>query len=173
MESRLTPNALSVLALANEYCQAVELAPSTGRMEFTATVVRLLPRIYIAVSDLPAPDDYADSYGADRLDENTYDEVRAAMATLLGEEDSYLEVFESDMQYSDTPIGASLAEGLADIYQPLYNLVAEARDAGAEAVPVLLDDLRRSFSEYWSQTLCNVMRPLNHLLQTAPNDQDA
>lgn len=177
MSTGLTPNALSVLALANEYCQAIELAPTTDRDGFIRSMSRLLPRIYIAVSDLPRPD-YdtaveANACVAGHLDEEHYEEIRSAMAALLGPDDTYLEVFEEDMKYSDTPIGASLSEGFADIFQPLYNLIGEARDADTETIPLLLDGLVLSFREYWSQTLCNIMRPLNHLLITDNDDNDA
>ena len=85
------------------------------------------------------------------------------MAALLGEDDTYLETFEEDMKYSDTPIAASIAEGLADIYQDLYNFLSPVRDSdGALAAPALVE-CRENFASYWGQTLTNVMRPLNHL----------
>ncbi len=39
----------------------------------------------------------------------------------MGEDDVFLETFEEDMKYSDTPVAASVSESLADIFQPLYN----------------------------------------------------
>ncbi len=83
---------------------------------------------------------------------------------MLGEDDTYLEVFEQDMKYSDTPIGASIAEGLADLFQVFYNAVEALRDAPDELADDIFASISDDFASYWSQTLCNVMRPLNHIL---------
>lgn len=64
---------------------------------------------------------------ANALEEDYYDAVRMRVAALLGEDDTYLEVFEQDMKYSDTPIAASISEGLADLFQVFYNIVQTAR----------------------------------------------
>lgn len=165
--SALTPNRLAFLALANEYCHTVETSRQMERQNFVAEMLRLLPRLYISAMDIPRPD-FPDepAYIAQALDEDYYDSVRLAMEMLMGEEDTYLEVFEQDMKYSETPIAASISEALADIFQVLYNLVDSAKDAPAETVVALLDACREDFDEYWSQPLCNVLRALNAIRPT-------
>ncbi len=118
---KLSNNALSVIALANEYCHAAELAAEVMPQEFVAKMVKLLPRIYIAVSDLPDDLEGEPDFGFDagHLDEAYYNEVRSAIAATLGEHDTYLDTFQEDMKYSDTPIAATVSEGLADIFQVL------------------------------------------------------
>ena len=160
--SILQPGELAFLALANEYCATLESARDTDRESFTAAMLRLLPRIYIAASDLRRDDTaMTDALVADALEEEYYDAVRDAVAALMGEDDTYLEVFEEDMKYSDTPIGASVAEGLADLFQVLYNIVQTARDATPELISELMPVVREDFAAYWSQTLCNVLRAIN------------
>lgn len=85
------------------------------------------------------------------------------METLFGEDDMYLEVFEEDMKYSDTPVAASISEGLADIFQVLYNFINTAREATDETLVTALMAVRDDFRAYWSASLCNVLRALNHL----------
>lgn len=163
-ENTLLPNELAFLALANEYCAALESAREAERSEFTAHMLRLLPRIYIAAADLrqdDTPD--TDAYVANALDEDYYDAVRMRVAELMGEDDTYLEVFEQDMKYSDTPIGASVAESLADLFQVFYNIVQTAREATPELIAELIPEIRADFADYWSQTLCNVLRALNKI----------
>lgn len=172
----LTPGRLALIALANEYCQALEKAPETEPRDFIASMTRLLPRIYMAASDLQNPMDTgeaddADVYLHDVLDENRYNSVRDAVAALLGADDVYLETFEADMKYSDTPIGACVSEGLADLFQELYNFTETVRNAAVELIPAAIAALKDDFEAFWSQTLCNVMRPLNHLLFKLPVDE--
>ena len=159
--TKLTNNSLALIAHANEFCQAVEGAREAERTEFVRSMLRLLPRIYIAASDIPAPVTESDGYIAPALDEDYYDAMRRAVEALLGEDDTYLDVFQEDMKYSDTPIAASIAEGVADLFQVLYNFVEAVREAPTELVTEAVDALREDFVHYWSRTLCNVLRALN------------
>lgn len=155
-------NALAFIALGNEYCQAVENAREVERHDFVLTITRLLPRIYIAASDLSAESLLTEEmYINPVLEEDYYESVRLGLEQLFGPEDTYLEVFEDDMKYSDTPIAASIAEGLTDIFQSLYNLLENIKDATDDMAQALLVAAKEDFESYWSRVLCNVMRPLN------------
>lgn len=170
MESRLNTNAIAFIGLCNEYCIAVENARESQRGEFIDHILRLLPRIYIAASDLQTPaDDECDPYIENVLEEDYYEALRRNMEELMGADDIYLEVFEEDMKYSDTPVAASISEGLADIFQALYNFINTIRDATDETVQVALLGIKDDFRAYWSATLCNVLRAINHLKM---NDTD-
>lgn len=162
-QTAITPNALAFIGLSNEYCQAIEQTQSSGRDEFIAAMTRLLPRLYISAADLaddgPDPDYYID--GA--LDEDGYNSLRSAIEILLGEDDSYLEVFEEDMKYSDTPIAASIAEGLCDIFQVLYNFLEAVRNSTEDNILAALAVISEDFRHYWSRPLCNILRALNSL----------
>lgn len=162
IKPRLTPNQLAFLALSNEYCQVVETVAQSEREDFVRQMLRLLPRIYISATDLADPvmlDEEA--YIPSVLTEEYYDAARRAMEMVLGEYDTYLEVFEEDMKYSDTPIAASIAEGLADIFQVLYNLTDNVKDATDEVIEMSLGVVKEDFTTYWSKPLCNVLRALN------------
>lgn len=128
-------------------------------------MLRQLPRIYISATDLKPDEDVLaeDAYIENVLDEQYYDSLRRHIENLLGEDDTYLEVFEEDMKYSDTPIAASISEGLCDIFQVMYNLLDVVRDAPDELVQSSLAAVKEDFESYWSRPLCNVLRSLNHL----------
>lgn len=160
----LSPNALAFIALTNEYCVTLEGAATAGRADFVASMTRLLPRLYMSAADLDTTAAIDDSvYISPSLDEDTYESVRRSVETLLGSADTYLEVFESDMKYSDTPIAATVSENLADIFQSCYNFVEMVKDAPVDLIPELLAAMKEDFETYWSAILCNVMRPLNQL----------
>ena len=126
-------------------------------------MARLLPRIYICAADLKEPtldeEGYIDGY----LQEETYDQIRLSLESVLGEDDTYLEVFESDMKYSDTPIGASLAEGLADLFQVFYNFIETVRDAPDELAAAAINAVHDDFKLVWGQTLTNIMRHIHSI----------
>lgn len=170
----MEPNSLTFIALCNEFCAKLE-SLCTGeipeRSEFVAAMLNYIPRIYISATDLrtlPAIDE-ADEFMVDSwaiesvLDEDYYEAVRRSIECVMGEDDVYLEVFEEDMKYSDTPISASIAEGLADMFQVLYNFIETVRDAPNERVRPALAAVKEDFEHYWSQTACNLMRAINNV----------
>lgn len=162
--TELSRNTLSFLGLAAEYCGALETALQMDKEEFTALMLRLLPRLYITMSDVePQPALEEAEPLASYLEPEQYDSIRNGVARLMGEDDTFLETFEEDMKYSDTPIAATISESLADIYQPLLDCALAVRDTGAELADQAVAECRESFAEYWAQTLCNVLRALNAL----------
>lgn len=166
MEStpEISRNTLSFLGLATEFCSAVESAPQSEREEFVATMLRLLPRIYITMSDVELPvsvEEYEPL--APYLDAERYEEIRGGLAVVMGEEDAFLDTFQEDMKYSDTPIGCTMSEMLADLYQPLLNCALAVRDSEGGLTAEAVAQCREEFENYWAQTLVNVLRPLNNI----------
>lgn len=172
-------NALAFTALSREYCEVLASAGDITPGRFIATMLKLLPRIYITATDLKtsasalAPE-IEDSWLNPALDEQTYEEIRSSVAMLIGEEDVFLEVFEEDMKYSETPVASSISECLADIYQQLYNFLFTVADSTEEVADGAIVAIRSSFREFWSQTLLNVLRAINHLwtADLFPEDDD-
>ncbi|WP_301756299.1 DUF5063 domain-containing protein [uncultured Muribaculum sp.] len=76
------------------------------------------------------------------------------------------------MKYSDTPIAASVSEGLADIFQVLYNFLEAIKDVPNELIDQALIAVKDDFQSFWSRILCNVMRALNHIRYNAFNERD-
>lgn len=166
----LSPNSLAFIAMSNEYCHTLENIFDFEKEELVAKMLKMLPRIYISASDITA-NQFEENYFADGyLDEESYNVVKDNVSRMLGEDDVYLEVFMDDMKYSDTPLGTSISENLADIYQALYNLVAGVKDATTEAANELLANCKADFETYWGQTLCNVLRALHSLRYSTDNN---
>lgn len=154
-----------------EYCSLVERATETERKEFTLKLVRILPLLYLKATLLPGEEydetDQLENY----VTEEHYEYLREVMAKLLGAGDDYLEVFEADMAYSETPLAASVSEGLADIYQDIKDLLEIYRIGNEELSQLAIARCRRNFVTYWGQKLVNVMRPL-HALTFDPDEGD-
>ena len=162
----LPTNTLAFIGLANEFCQSLETARETTREEFVDTMLRLLPRLYISATDLsldPLVEEYDEPYLESLLDEDYYESVRRNIENLMGPDDLYLEVFEDDMKYSDTPIAASLSEGLTDIFQSVYNFIEMIKPDPLALAPEALAAIKEDFESYWSQILCNNLRALNKI----------
>lgn len=160
---KLTPNELAFIALTNEYCHVAENCGNSSRHDFIGNLLKLLPRIYISAFDLPSQIALTDTEIDPYLSENQYDEIRNSINLLLAQDDVYLEVFEEDMKYSDTPIAVSISENVADLYQEFFNIVASVKDKDTSEQQDLLSICKENFNNYWGQTLCNVLRALHNV----------
>ncbi len=165
-QTEISERLAALAATAAHYCAYVEHATEYERDEFVTKVLEYLPKIYLEFSTLDENEMIGEAefeYFPEYVDEDYYEMVRRNVASLMGEEDIYLDTFEEDMKYSEHPIAASVSESLADIFQPLFNFVSVIMELGAERSVDAFKVCKENFVEYWSQTLCNVMRPLNNL----------
>ena len=150
MQSKL----LNITSLATDYCAVVENARQYEKADFITEMLRLLPRLYLEFSDPETAGVSLDldyGYFPAYVDEDFYDAVRRGMEGVMGE------------KYSDSPIAASISESLADIFQPLYNFISVVKETQGEQAEGAYAECRDNFAAYWSQTLCNVLRAINHL----------
>lgn len=159
---------IHIVALCSDYCATIENAAELDQPELVKSLLSSLSKIYFEFLDIePGEDSSIDEWvlssasSASNLDEDQYEMIRGQLSSVFGENDTYLETFEKDMKYSDTPIATSISENLADIYQPLYNFVVEVRESEGSNIDDAYRECREQFDEYWSQTLCNVLRALN------------
>lgn len=160
--SKISPNSIAFIGLANEYCTTLANAQQYEQAEFVDSMLKLLPRIYISATDISIgnePEAYIEPY----LDEDYYESVRHHVEMVMGPDDIYLEVFEADMKYSDTPISASIAEGLTDIFQDLFNFVNNVKDAPQVQISDYVAVCKENFETFWGQRLCNVMKALHDI----------
>ncbi len=172
MENRIDARIMEAVSTGACYCGALEHATEYTPRKFVNEMLGWLPRIYLDFSDPDLDLGESDEYFSPYVDEDYYESIRRRLEMLLGEHDVFLETFEEDMKYSDTPVAASIAESLADIYQALYNFISVVRDSEGGSLRGAYLECRENFGAYWSQTLCNVLRALNHLRYNAELEDD-
>ena len=158
---------LEITSICADYCRTLENCREMEKDEFVDSILDILPRLYLQFNDL-TPDQCVllneeNGFFSSYVDEEYYESIRRNVEILLGPSDTFLETFEEDMKYSDTPIAASISECLADIFQALFNFISIVKDSEGESAVEAYVECWENFAGYWSQTLCNVLRALNHL----------
>lgn len=155
---------LEIVGLAKSYCELCEGAREYDKGDFTDRVLDILPRLYWNFFDLTAGVSLGDSdYFLEYVDETQYAHIQNSIAEVMGSRDTFLETFEEDMKYSETPITSSISECLADIYQPLFNFVSIVHDSDGSQLEEAFISCKEDFENYWSQTLCNALKALNNV----------
>ncbi len=164
------PVTLDFVTVSVEFCTYLEKMEVTSRKEWAETVLRILPLLYVKATLLPSVEVLNDQMAEVFVTEQDYTLILNHVASVLGEEDVYLDVFVEDMKYSDRPVSSFVSEDIADIYQDIRNFVSVYQHGLEEAMVYALNDIAENFRLYWGQKLVNVLRPL-HTLVYKPLDE--
>jgi hypothetical protein len=150
--------------VANEYCNYLESQQSLSLKQFLSTLQKLLPLLHLKTSMIPSLSDDDFETPEKYLSEVDYTFLLNKITARLGSYDSYLEVFDPGMQFSETPIESSIAENLCDIYQDLKDFIFAYRMGTNEIMNDALCECKKNFEEYWGQKLVNGLRAIHSLL---------
>lgn len=155
---------LEFVTVAVQFCVYLESSESKTRQEFTDTMLKLLPLLYLKGSLLPKFMANEEEEPETFVTEENYEIIRTNISRVMGEHDAYLDVFVEDMKYSDTPILMTVSENLSDIYQDLKNFVYAYKLGVEERMMEALALCKDNFETYWGQRTVNVMRALHDVM---------
>ena len=163
-------NVVEFVTVAAEFCKFLEQAETTPRNAFVDTSLKILPLLYLKAEMLPA----CERMGEDNLEtfvtEDAYEVLRINIAGIMAEKDDYLDVFVSEMKYSDQPIRKFISEELADIYQDIRDFIFVFQLGLNETMHDALAVCQENFKLYWGQKLVNALRALHDAKYNGNND---
>ena len=165
-------NVVEFVTVAAEFCKFLEQAETTPQNAFVDTSLKILPLLYLKAEMLPA----CERMGEDDLEtfvtEDAYEVLRMNIAGIMAEKDDYLDVFVSEMKYSDQPIRKFISEELADIYQDIRDFIFVFQLGLNETMHDALAVCQENFKLYWGQKLVNALRALHDAKYNGNNDDE-
>lgn len=164
-------NVVEFVTVCAEYCKLLEQAEGTPRRQFVDVVLKMLPLLYLKASMLPPCEMLGDEAPETFVTEESYQVVRLTLADVLAGNDDYLDVFVSDMKYSDQPITRYISEDLTDIYQDLKDFICVFQLGLNTTMHDALAICQENFRLYWGQKLVNTLRAL-HDVRYAHTDEE-
>jgi hypothetical protein len=165
-------NTIEFVAVAKSFCDFMDQLESVNKQQFLDTAIRLLPLLYLKASLLPQNDLLSDDPQEEFATEDQYAVLTQTISDLLGNDDVYLEVFHTDINYSDTPVAAFISENISDIWQDLFNFISVFRLGYDETMNDALYVCRTNFEQFWGQSLVNVLRALHNCKYRAAGDEE-
>ncbi len=165
-------NVIEFVTVAAEFCKFVEQAEGNKRTNFVDTTLKLLPLLYLKASMLPPCETIGDEAPETFVTEETYEIVRMNLAGILADRDDYLDVFVSDMKYSDQPITRYISEDLADIYQDIKDFIFVFQLGLNETMNDSLAICQENFRLYWGQKLVNTLRALHEVKYSNTQEEE-
>lgn len=163
-------NVVEFVTVAVEFCKFLEQAEAMKRSTFVDTSLKILPLLYLKASMLPPCETIGEEAPETFVSEETYAVLRMNLAGILAEKDDYLDVFVSDMKYSDQPITKYISEDLADIYQDIKDFIFVFQLGLNETMNDSLAICQENFALYWGQKLVNTLRALHDVKYSQPEE---
>ncbi len=165
-------NVVEFVTVAVEFCKFLEQAEAMKRSTFVDTSLKILPLLYLKASMLPQCETIGEEAPETFVSEETYEVLRMNLAGILAEKDDYLDVFVSDMKYSDQPITKYISEDLADIYQDIKDFIFVFQLGLNETMNDSLAICQENFALYWGQKLVNTLRALHDVKYSQSEKED-
>jgi len=160
---------IEFVTVALEYCTMVENINNINQFDFINKAIKILPLLYLKATLLPQIEVIEDIELEQAVTENMYESVRVQIAELLGNKDSFLETFHTDIQYSDTPIISFISENLSDVYQDIGNFIFLFRQGNEEIMRNAIALCFNNFQKFCGQQLLNALKALH---ATFYNDEE-
>lgn len=176
--SLYTVEVLQWASVAMEYCKNIENCKSIPLSEWIDRMLGVLPLLYLKGKQL---EEYqtdtcieGDDEGFDFEDETdvilpiviteeTYEYIRTILENYIGAYDLFLDTQNAQITQSDILISVHLSELLADVYQPLGDLLGIIRERNEEALPYAIKRCRRLWAEYWGENCITLLRALHQM----------
>lgn len=152
---------IEFVTVVAQTCLFLENAASNDKIVFVDKSLKLFPLLYLKTALLTPPEQTQDSFVQRFVSEEDYNFVQEQVSGILAEDDAYLEVFQEEMRYSDTPITAFVSENLADIYQEIKDMAGNYQTGEPDVMNDAIGACMEAFREHWGQKLLNAMRALH------------
>lgn len=166
---------LEFTQVAVQYCALLEQSEGQSRKDLCATLLKLTPLLYLKAQLLPRIEGDGTFLPDEQVTEQDYEYVRGSLASVLGNEDEYLDVVYGEMLQTDETQWKRISEHLADVYQPVRNFLATCQGGLEDCIQDALWQLVDSFELYWGQSLVDAMARLHHIayaIKVDENDED-
>lgn len=163
---------LAFVAQATRYCALFDpQQPKKWDAETVQECRHTLTALYGAALGLPRipVDPFANLEAL--VTEEEYERVRGVLLAHFGDADVFLDTEIHDMQYSDTPIGISLSELMADLYQCLADAMWVFRQGIESLMEQSIAEIAYTFRHEWGVTVLTVLRQLHRFAEESAEEE--
>ena len=89
--------------------------------------------------------------------------IKYGIEVVLGDNDTYLDFLDEDMNETPEPVSRSISENMADIYQDLKDFLGIYQLGVEELSNDAINECKKSFENYWGFRQVNSIRILHQL----------
>lgn len=152
-------NVLEVLTISNELCLLIDNIEKYEKSEVLNILHRLLPLLYLKAS-LLKPIEASNPDSSERLvTEEQYELIYQSLKKLLGPNDIFYVI-----QKKDSPVKASLAEYITDVYQDIKDFLMLYQKPSISAKENAINECISLFKKHWGPRLLTSLQTMHVLI---------
>ncbi len=152
-----------------EYCKLIESLDEMTSVNVLQDIkIALLP-VYAKVHRIVRPKTKYEHDAEKYVTERQYNKVRKILVAIIGQRDTYNEIFNPEKPNSKKSTQASLSEDLTDIYQDLKDFVQWHNQGTFEAMNDAIIELVDTFGKFWGMKLMNAVRYIHAFQYIKPS----
>ena len=156
-------NVVEFITVANEYCMFTEKAENYTKEDIIHYMLKICPLLYLKGALLPASNESEFEITERYVNEEHWDTVYKALNKVLGKDDIYFTLGFNDTG-EHTPVMASIADNLTDIYQDLKDFLMLYQKGTHAAKENAVAECRSLFEKHWGKRLVNAHCALHNLV---------
>jgi hypothetical protein len=156
-------NVIEFVTIANEFCAFAERTTELEKDNFIDKSLKFFSLLYLKTMLLPTLEKINEEENEKFVTEFDYQFIKNGIAVLLGDNDTYLDFFDEDMNETPEPVTKSISENMADIYQDLKDFLGIYQLGVEELSNDAITECKQSFENYWGFRLVNSIRILHQL----------
>jgi len=164
-------NVVEFVTVAKEYCTFLENVAELDKDSLIDKSVKLLSLLYLKSNLLPDTEQINEEPNEKFVTEFDWQFVRNGIETILGDDDTYLDFYDNEMNETAEPVSSSISENMADIYQDLKDFLSIYQLGNEELSNDAIHECFTSFSEYWGFRLVNSLRIFHFLIYKINKDE--
>lgn len=167
-------NVIEFVTVANEYCTFLEKVPEHDKPEFIDKSLKLLSLLYLKVLLLPEVEQINEEGNEKFVTELDWQFIKQGVQAVMGDDDTYLDFFDSEMKETPEPTTNFISENMADVYQDLKDFIEIYKLGTDELSNDAILEVSDSFKGYWGYRVVNSIKILHQLqfIQIPDNEND-
>lgn len=154
---------LEFITVANELCLFLEGNEKYDKPTMLAYLQKVLPLLYIKGALLPQIAPPEDAISQQFITEENWDNLYSRIKEKLGKDDRFF-LTRHDQIYGTKPGKASIAEGLADIYQDIKDFLVYYQQNTLTARHGAVHECQRLFETRWGHRVVSIHAAIHKVL---------
>lgn len=152
-----------------EYCKLIESLDEMSSVNVLQDIKTALLPVYLKMHRIVRPKTKYEHDAEKYVTERQYNKIRKILIAIIGQRDSYNEIFNPEKPNSKKSTQASLSEDLTDVYQDLKDFVQWHNQGTFEAMNDAIIELVDTFGKFWGMKLLNAVRYIHAFQHIKPS----
>ena len=152
---------IEFVSIAKEYLVLLENTRQTQKKEFIEKTLKIVSLLYFKALNLPNPNYFEEEYAEKFVDEIHWSYFQNNVAEVLGEDDIFIQLQDSNIVSDSDYLNVPLSEIYADLYQEFGDVIGAYKTENEETMLAAINCCYENFGTYWGIRVLLLLKNLH------------